>query len=202
MADIDREEAYNVFHRRNKALTIKEEAPSGTPAAHTMYKHRNAGGQFEVPLAPGLAVAALAGVLTDDQGGLDAGDLEDWHEVGATGEPGFSNSFDAYTVINSTTQQTDPAFRKMPDGTVRHQGLVDNASGTSGTATVYRAPPGYRPLDEMQLLAERQGDPDTTYRILIAGQNTGLGSHGDIIVVGYIANQWLSLDNVSYIAGA
>ncbi len=63
---------------------------------------------------------------------------ENWHEVGASGEPGFQNSW--HNVSSSTTDET-AAFFKDHDDIVHFKGLVE-----AGTETViFQLPPGYRP---------------------------------------------------------
>jgi hypothetical protein len=65
-------------------------------------------------------------------------DVEEWREVGATGQPSFENSWVNY---NSSTYRT-AAFYKDPFGVVHIKGLVK--SGSSGT-TIFTLPPGNRP---------------------------------------------------------
>jgi hypothetical protein len=65
------------------------------------------------------------------------GDLEDWHLVGAGGEPAFQNSWANFGGAHAVA-----GFYMQPDGWVRLKGLV--ASGTS-TSTIFTLPEGYRP---------------------------------------------------------
>ncbi len=114
--------------------------PPATPAANKLYKHPNAGGQLVTAIDASSAEAAIAGVLDATQGGISTGALEDWHEIGATDEPAFQNSwrhFDASDVGRNAS------FRKLPTGEVYIKGLI--SAGTM-TLRAFTMPVGYRPL--------------------------------------------------------
>ena len=64
--------------------------------------------------------------------------VDDWHEVGASGEPAFANSW-----VNAVGGNATAAFRKDGEGTVHIKGLIK--SGTLGS-TAFTLPVGYRPL--------------------------------------------------------
>ena len=140
-----------VFDPVDAAAVLVATSPA-TPDSNTLYKHRNAGGHMEIPLTAADVDAAIAGVLTAAQGGIAAGALEGWHEVGAASEPGFSNSW-AWWGAGHTT----PAFRKHPSGLVEIKGLL--AGGTINAAA-FTLPAGYRPA---------------VARIFAAVTDTGLG---------------------------
>ena len=84
-----------------------------------------------------INASTLGTVPTADKANT-LGPPENWHEVGAPGEPGFQNSW--HNVSSSTTDET-AAFFKDHDGIVHFKGLVE-----AGTETViFQLPPGYRP---------------------------------------------------------
>jgi hypothetical protein len=60
-----------------------------------------------------------------------------WHEIGAGGEPAFTNSW-----VNFGGGNVTAAFRKAPDGRVQLKGLVK--TGTLGLSA-FTLPAGYRP---------------------------------------------------------
>lgn len=62
---------------------------------------------------------------------------EDWHLVGAAGEPAFLNGWVNYDAV----AQIRAAFKKTPDGRVVLGGLIKN--GTTGP--IFTLPVGYRP---------------------------------------------------------
>lgn len=66
-------------------------------------------------------------------------EIEDWHEVGATGEPAFENSW-----VNFGSSATVAAFYKDPFGMVHIKGQV--AGGTLD-ASIFTLPTGYRPSE-------------------------------------------------------
>ena len=80
----------------------------------------------------------LAAVLTAAQGGIAAGALENWHEIGAASEPVFNSSW-----VNYGAGLATAAFRKDADGVVHIKGTVKN--GTVGIAVAFTLPAGYRP---------------------------------------------------------
>ena len=85
---------------------------------------------------------SIVGILDTAQGGIAAGALEDWHEVGATDEPGFANSW-----VNFDGGYATAAFRKLPTGLVVVKGLVKFGVIAQ---TIFILPVGYRPA--LQLL--------------------------------------------------
>ena len=111
--------------------------PPGTPAANSFYKHPNAGGQLATTIDVSSAEAAIAGALDAAQGGISTGALEDWHEIGATDEPAFANSW-----VNFGAGQVTAAFRKLPTGEVYMKGFLKDGTITSEAFTL---PVGYRP---------------------------------------------------------
>ena len=74
----------------------------------------------------------LVGVLAD---------VEEWREVGATGNPAFENSWD-------NADSTTAAFYRDPYHVVRLKGHID--TGSSGT-TAFTLPTDYRPTQEQVL---------------------------------------------------
>ena len=126
------EDAFDFSH----GIQMEGTAPN-PPKANTLYKHPNTGGQIAFALDASSAEAALAGVLDSAQGGIAAGSLEAWHEIGAASEPGFANSW-----VNTGGTQVTAAFRKLPSGIVEIKGLIK--SGTVG-GKAFTLPAGYRP---------------------------------------------------------
>ena len=123
--------------------------PPAAPVANRLYKHPNAGGHLAVPLTAADTDAAIAGVLTAAQGGIAAGALEGWHEIGAASEPAFQNSW-----VNFGAGEATAAFRKLPSGLVVLKGLIK--SGTVGAAA-FTLPIGYRPALTMHFAASSNG---------------------------------------------
>lgn len=101
--------------------------------------------------------------------------VEDWHEVGTTGEPAFQNSWVNYGGADATA-----AFYKDPFGRVHMRGLVK--SGTV-PAVAFTLPVGYRP-------------PKSEYFATVANSAFGaldVGSSGDIYIrTG--SNVWFSIN--------
>jgi len=65
------------------------------------------------------------------------GQVEEWHEIGTSGEPAFENSW-----VNFSAADATAAFYKDPFGMVYVKGMVK--TGTIGLA-VFTLPVGYRP---------------------------------------------------------
>ena len=141
------------------------------PDANTLYKHPNAGGQIAVALDASSTEAAVAGVLDAAQGGIAAGALEDWHEIGASSEPGFANSW-----VNKGGALATTAFRKLPSGLVVIKGVV--ISGSVGAAA-FTLPVGYRPSKTENFAAFSQdGGGFVLGRIIISGSGNFTPSDG------------------------
>lgn len=68
---------------------------------------------------------------------LQLGQVEEWHEVGTSGEPAFQNSW-----TNDTSSYPTAAFYKDPMGRVHLKGQV--TGGVSGNSA-FVLPVGYRP---------------------------------------------------------
>lgn len=66
------------------------------------------------------------------------GQVEEWHEVGSSGEPAFENGWVNYAGA--------AAFYKDPWGVVHIKGLIK--TGTSGTVC-FTLPEGYRPSESL-----------------------------------------------------
>lgn len=90
-----------------------------------------------VAMDASAVTAAVAPVLDATQGGIAAGSLEGWHEIGATSEPAFENSWVNFGGVYPTC-----AFRKLATGLVVIKGSAK--SGTSAS-TIFTLPVGYRP---------------------------------------------------------
>ena len=122
--------------------------PPAAPTANRIYKHPNAGGHAAIPITAADADAALAGVLTAAQGGIAAGALEGWHEIGATSEPAFGGTPSLW--VNYDTTEASAAFRKTPTGLVVLKGTIK--SGTLNT-NAFILPAGYRPAKNLNFAA-------------------------------------------------
>lgn len=108
---------------------------------------------------------------------------EDWHEVGASGEPAFENSWanygGAFTVV---------AFRKLSSGLVVVKGLTTGGGGT----LVFTLPSGYRPAETL-INNQRTGASDGDNRVDI---NNAGG------IVSTETGSWVSLEMSFYADGS
>lgn len=94
-------------------------------------------GQLVSAMDAGVATPAISAKLDNAQGGIAAGALEDWHEIGATSEPGFQNSW-----VNVAGAFATAAFRKLPTGLVLLKGVIKTGNLNTIAMTL---PAGYRP---------------------------------------------------------
>jgi hypothetical protein len=72
------------------------------------------------------------------------GSAEAWHEVGASGEPGFQSGFSNYRSAHTANWST-AAFYKDPYGVVHLKGTVKSGSDIMGGSPIFTLPSGYRP---------------------------------------------------------
>jgi hypothetical protein len=72
--------------------------------------------------------------------------IEDWHEIGAAGEPAFENSWKNIGGEPNLNQGvfSTAAFRRDPDGLVHLKGVVTSGS-ISSTNAIFYLPSGFRP---------------------------------------------------------
>lgn len=105
---------------------------------------------------------------------------EDWHQIGAAGEPTFGGAF-----VNYGAGYAGAGFRRYADGTVELRGLVK--TGTAGQ-TIFTLPAGYRPVDN-KILATSSND---TYGQVRVDATTG----NVILFVG--SSVWASLDGLRF----
>jgi len=107
--------------------------------------------------------------------------IEDWHEVGATGEPAFQNSW-----VNFGSPYTTAAFYKDSFNRIHLKGVVK--SGTVDT-TIFTLPVGYRPAKEGIFSANGGGITHVRLDISTTG---GVGTISSSI------NSDISLDGISF----
>lgn len=115
---------------------------------------------------------------------------EPWHTIGNPGEPAFTQAGAA----PYGGAYTAPAFRKLPDGTVRCRGLVNLASGLAATAVLVTLPAGYRPSAQ-ELLATQSNLGAQRVDILAAGSIMNQGAS-------IAAGGWIALGPLQWMAEA
>lgn len=98
---------------------------------------------------------------------------EPWHEIGATGEPAFKNSW-----VNEGTAGNETAgFRKTPSGSLRIKGLIDSGTIADGTV-VFTLPVDYRPTNVIKVAGMYvQGSSENVYQLEIQ-------TDGDVAIYG------------------
>jgi hypothetical protein len=134
---------------------------------------------------------------------------EDWHVVGAAGEPSFSPG--ASNIPSSTPAFDFPtaAFFKDKEGIVHLRGYVN--SGTTGI--IFVLPPGYRPADRKIAImnaycgsgcttTDSAANTDTSNSEAVVAIGGGVGSGLDgALVANMGADEWVALDGLTFRAG-
>jgi hypothetical protein len=105
--------------------------------------------------------------------------MDSWHNVGATGEPAFANSW-----ANYGSGHAAAGFRKYPDGRVRLRGLL--TSGTIGQPA-FTLPVGYRPQTTHLISTLSSGGASQLY----------VNTDGTVNPVSG-ANAWYSLNGIEF----
>lgn len=117
-------------------------------------------------------------------------DREEWHVVGAAGEPAFENSWTHYDG-DAAAQWGLVKFMKDANGFVHLRGLIK--SGSSASATMFTLPIGYRPSPSQALFATIANDAVARINIAPSGAiNGGAGA----------STSWTSLYPIIFKAGA
>lgn len=110
--------------------------------------------------------------------------VENWHEVGAAGEPAFAN---AWVNFDAGVTYTTAAFFKDPYGIVHLKGLIKN--GTIGAAA-FSLPVGYRPSATVLMATISNSAIGRVDVYTTGGVIMGLGPVG--------SNAWYALDGLSF----
>ncbi len=88
--------------------------------------------------------ASTLGTVPTAQAANSLAPPENWHEVGAPGEPGFQ---DGWNNLPSSVQRETAGFFKDQQGVVHLKGVA-----ASGTGVIFKLPAGYRPVNERLLI--------------------------------------------------
>jgi len=92
---------------------------------------------FPPPLPVGTSDSGLSGIPADLLHSHASGSSEEWHIVGDSGEPGFTNSW-----VNFAGGHTTARFKKV-HGSVHVAGLIKDGTANQAAFTL---PLGYRPV--------------------------------------------------------
>ncbi len=120
---------------------------------------------------------------------------ENWHEVGAAGEPGFRNSWQN---APATIKMETVAFYKDQEGVVHLKGVAVGGAST----IVFQLPPSYRPASGkiLRMPISCNGPPcgatQTVSSVLIAGPGVAAGADGAIVVPG--GTTLVSFDGIDF----
>ena len=98
-----------------------------------------------VPSATQAHIADTANHATAADTASALGPPEAFHLVGATGEPGFQNSWRNFPPAPSSPASV--GFYKDQEGVVHLKGSADKGEGS----TIFQLPPGYRPASDRTL---------------------------------------------------
>ena len=163
---------------KNEAVTaakVKKGTLTGTQI--------NAGTLGTVPTATAATTATTANSLASPEG---------WHEVGASGEPGFQNGWENL----GTPGHETAGFFKDHDGIVHLKGTLK----PGGTSLIFQLPPGFRPASGkfIQVAATCSGGPcsEGTFPLTIYGPGVITGFDG--AVVGFTGATFVGLDGVTF----
>jgi hypothetical protein len=140
-----------------------------------------------------LAVKAFYTKAQSNERFVNVGESENWRQVGAAGQPGFTFAWANFGSVHNTV-----AFYKDPLGVVHLRGIADcshviDCEPGTGSATIFILPPGYRPVaqEAFPMLTSASGaNPrvDVTSSGAVVLRNPRLDDSGD----------WLSLDGITF----
>lgn len=122
--------------------------------------------------------------------------LEQWHEVGETGEPTFGTGW----ANDTSSNYAKAGFWKDPDGLVHLKGRVKTSSGAS--TTIFALPSAYWPwfsgtafnANPIRALTLKNG---TRINVEIYGASST--NVGEVVVQGSVStNDWITLDGIIF----
>ena len=145
-------------------------------------KQINASTLGTVPMANAANAAHTANTANTALTANSLAPPENWHLVGAPGEPGFQNSWHNFGGTWATA-----AFYKDHDGIVHLKGYVGGGTG----AAVFQLPPGYRSAERLYFPIECDGggcslSGDGFADVL--GSNASPEEAGVVLVIGEYAS--------------
>lgn len=129
------------------------------------------------PTVPALGELTVVVAAPGTQAALNV-TMDQWHTVGAAGEPAFQNSWVAYG-----SPEQPPGFRKFPDGKVRLKGMI--RSGSVGAA--FTLPVGYRPPYTMYFPISKD----------VAYGNVTIGTDG-AVSISQTSTSWTALSGIEF----
>lgn len=109
---------------------------------------------------------------------------KEWHNIGDTNEPAFTNSWQNF----NTTLYHGAGFRKLANGNVQLRGMI--STGTLATAA-FTLPAGYRPTKTIPL--------DVVSNSVMG--KVDIDSAGQVVPQSPSSNTWVSLEGKIFNAG-
>lgn len=107
--------------------------------------------------------------------------IDNWTTIGEQGAPAFENSWVNYGGTNASA-----AYYRDPFNVVRLKGLVKN--GTIGGVPIFTLPVGYRPLEDVNMIAMSNGGVGYLFVQASSGEVRAIAG----------SNTYFSLDNVTF----
>jgi hypothetical protein len=135
---------------------------------------------------------------------------EAWHEIGASGEPGFAGGTTNYGALSAATNTETAGFYKDKEGVVHLKGLVKTANSGTNAGLLFYLPEGYRPGSKKLLVVNAlcttysggtgTCSPAGLAQLLIIGAGSDLGggttpTDGLIVATSGVA---VSLDGLTF----
>ncbi len=129
-----------------------------------------------------------ADLANNSVGSTKLANAENWHTVGAAGEPAFTTDPDPFS--NYGASYNSASFYKDVTGTVHIRGLVTRNAGGTNHPVIFTLPAGYRP-----------GGGINVFRVLgsaAATMRVDVYENGRVLASGSYPGGWLSLNGISF----